>query len=152
MNRSLTDEDEAKQLAQEISAGQSGVTITIVSSSMEPSGEWTRTVATYLDGKPHPWVWTVTFLGYLEDLDHVWLNKAGISYMGGGSEPGPQGVMRAAVSRHRLAVEAPDGDAAVAKTHEALGGLATEMREWTAEPGDDLAIHFRFEDNPPPDN
>ena len=150
MNRPLTDEDEAKRLAQQVSEGQPGSTIAVVSSLVEPRGEWRRTVATFVDGKPYPWVWRVTFLGHLEGFDHERLNEAGISYMSGGSEPGPGGVVRAGISRHRLAVDAPDGDAAVAKVCDALGGIATNMHDFTVEPGDDESIQFRFEDSQPP--
>ncbi|MEX1140727.1 MAG: hypothetical protein WEB79_00235 [Thermoleophilaceae bacterium] len=142
----LEDEDEAKRLAQEISAGQPGSTVTVNSVSSQPAGGWTRTVATYIDGKPRPWVWKVTFLGPMPNLDdNLRLNEKGISYMGGHSEPMPGGV-RAGLSRHELAVEAESGDEAVQKVRDALGGQAFQYSNWTHEPGDDESVRYRLED------
>jgi hypothetical protein len=142
----LEDEPEARRLAHEISEGQPGSTVTVVSGSRQPMGEWTRTIATFVDGKPHPWVWTVTFVGAMPTLDaNARLNEAGVSYMGGHSEPMPGGI-RAGLSRHRLAVEAASGDDAVQKVRDAFGALADEMGDWTHEPEDDETVRFRLED------
>lgn len=142
----LEDESEASRLAQEISQGQPGSTVTVVSVSGHPLGEWRGIVATFVNGNPHPWVWTVTFLGSMPTIDaNARLNEAGMSYMGGRSEPMPGGI-RAGISRHRLAVEAASGEDAVQKARDALGAHANEMSDWTHEPGNDESIRFRLDD------
>lgn len=146
MGHPLEDEEEAKRLAQAISEGQPGSTVTVTSVSRQPAGEWTRTVATYIDGNPHPWIWTVTFVGSVDKIDTVRLNEAGISYMDRRSEPIPGGVL-AGPSRHSLAVEAVSGDQAVERVRSALGPQAAHMREWTYEPGDDRSIRYRLDDS-----
>lgn len=145
MNRALEDEAEAKRLAQEISAGQPDSTVTVESVSTEPMGEWTRTVATYVDGKPHPWAWEVTFLGYVEQTDQLRLSEAGISYMSGHPEPIPGGI-REGAARHRVVVDAESGEEAVEQVRKVLGGQGLEMRDWTHEPAADEAIRFRLDD------
>jgi hypothetical protein len=132
----ITDETQAKATAQEVSRGQPGSLVEVVSVGREPSGEWTRVVAAFIDGKPHPWQWEVTFHGYLEGVDHLRLNEAGITYVSGGSEV-KDGALRAGIARHRLIVEATDGRGAVDKVREVLGPLAAKMSDWTHEPADD---------------
>jgi hypothetical protein len=137
MNRPLTDEDEAKRLAQEVSEGQPDATITVVSTSTEPAGEWTRTVATFVDGKPHPWLWTVTFVGQLMDADHRSLSAADISYARGGSEVADGGI-RAGVARHEVLVGAASADAAMDAVRDALAARSPrEFTDWTAVPAED---------------
>ena len=130
-----TAEDEAHRLAQEISAGQPGSTVTVVSVSPQPASDWRRIVATYVDGKPHPWLWTVTFAGYLDKSDNARLNRAGITYVDRRSEAVSGGI-RGGGARHRLAVEAASDEEAVQKARDALGAKARELTEWTSEPGD----------------
>ncbi|HEY6760151.1 MAG TPA: hypothetical protein VI318_11690 [Baekduia sp.] len=147
----LTDEVEAKGRAQQISTGQPGSTVHVKSVVVEPAGEWTRIVGTYVDGRPQPWVWTVTFLGPLTSDDHSRLAETDISYMSSSSVPGPAGI-RAGLSRHRLAVEATEANEAADKVHAALGPLATSMTDWTSVPGDDQAIRFRLGDSRRPES
>lgn len=146
----LTDEQEAKDLAQQVSAGQPGSTVTVKSILTQPGGGWTQIVGTFIDGKPHPWVWTVTFLGRLAADDNARLNLAGISYLGNNAEP-YQGVMHGGAARHRLAVDAADANEAVQTVRDALGPIANQLRDWTSVPGDDQAIRFRLDDAQPPE-
>lgn len=81
----LTDLDEAKQRARDVSADQPGATITVVSQKDEPQGLWAREVATFRAGKEP---WRVDFYGYLMDVDHARLSAAGIIYTDGHSEIG----------------------------------------------------------------
>jgi hypothetical protein len=127
----LTDVDEAKRLAKEISEGQPEATIKVVSRSVEPQGEWTREVASFHNGKER---WRVDFYGYLMDVDHVRLSKAGVVYTDGHTEIGPNGQLRPGHARNHVSVEADSADAAIEAVKAALGPQASECSEWHAHP------------------
>jgi hypothetical protein len=131
MDRPLTDLAEAKRLAAEVSARQPGETISLVSSLQgAPLAEWSRTVARFRDGQEIPPRWRVDFFGHLMDVDHVHLSKAGIFYVSGASEVGPNGEIRPGYARNVVTVEADTEEAAVAAVKAALGPKTDEFSEW----------------------
>jgi hypothetical protein len=129
----LTEEDEARRLALELSEQQRDATISVVSRKPESAGEWTGVVARYMNGAEIPSRWRVDFHCYLMDADHVSLSRAGIVYEAGHAEVQPGGV-RGGVARHVVTLEADGADAAVASVQEALGPRAEKCSEWRASP------------------
>lgn len=151
MGRPLDDEDEAKDVAQELSAKQ-GSEVTVVSVLPDrTSAEWTRIVAVFRDGKPHPWVWLITYLGAIpEAVEIAAMSEAGGSYLGAGSDH-VGGKLRAGLQRQRFAVDAASGEEAQAKARAALRLDASNSGDWTFEPADDAAIRMRLDDARPKD-
>ncbi len=130
----LTDLDETKRLATQISEGQPDSTISVVSRVSEPFREWVSTVARFRNGAEIPWRWRVDFFGYLMDVDHVRLSEASIVYEDGRSEIGPGGTFRSGLARNVVTLEAEDGETAIAVVQAALGPTASKCSEWNVEP------------------
>jgi hypothetical protein len=122
LGRPLTDLDEAKRLAAEVSARQPGETISLVSSVSEhpAQGELTGVVARYRAGQEIPPRWRVDFFGRLMDGDREHLSDAGIVYVSGGSEIGPNGEMRPGLARNVVTAEADTEEDALAVVKGAL--------------------------------
>ncbi|HEY3959904.1 MAG TPA: hypothetical protein VGL68_05265 [Solirubrobacteraceae bacterium] len=127
----ITDLDDAKRLAAGLSQRQPGEAISVVSRQLG-GAEARSTVARYLDGREIPVRWRVDFFGRLMDVDHVRLSKASISYLGGGSEMGPNGEIRTGLARNVVGLDAADSDDAIAKVQDALGPQASACSEWHA--------------------
>lgn len=133
LTQPITDLDDAKRLAAELSQRQPGEAISVVSRQLG-GAEARSTVARYLDGQEIPVRWRVDFFGRLMDVDHVRLSKASISYLSGGSEMGPNGEIRTGLARNVVGLEAADSDDAIAKVQDTLGPQASACSEWHASP------------------
>ncbi|MFI4977911.1 MAG: hypothetical protein ACHQC8_04445 [Solirubrobacterales bacterium] len=87
-------------------------------------------VARYRDGAPVADRWRVDFFAYLSPADHSALSKAGITFIGSGSEIGPRGELRSGYARNEVGVEAVDARDALGKVKEALAAGGVECGEW----------------------
>jgi hypothetical protein len=129
----ITDLDDAKRLAAELSQQQPGEATSVVSRQLG-GAEARSIVARYLDGQEIPVHWRVDFFGRLMDVDHVRLSEASISYLSGGSEVGPGGEIRTGLARNVVGLEAADGNDAIAQVRDALGPQASQCSEWHVSP------------------
>lgn len=83
----------------------------------------------------------IDFHCYLRDSDHARLSAAGVYYVNGRSEVGPDNVLRSGYARNIVVVEAASEDAAYVLVRDALGVTAAECSEWhVRELEDDIVV------------